>query len=150
MKFEKRLSKEDREIFNSLKAFARFMEPAEFEELFENLVLERMIKTRIEQLKYFKESGLKTYNDIAKMYVNKGKQNGASKLEENSIRVRLAKNKIKSENVPSGGALEKLKHFILNESQGVDLNAHDDSEELEKLIDREEDSFSAYDYHVKE
>jgi len=66
MNYERRLSKEDREIYNCLKPFARFMEESQFTELFEGLILEKNLRQRLNQLKHYKEIGLKTYDDIEK------------------------------------------------------------------------------------
>lgn len=66
MNFERRLSKEDREIYNCLKPFARFMSESHFKELFEGIVLEKNLRQRLNQLKHYKEIGLKTYDDIEK------------------------------------------------------------------------------------
>lgn len=66
MNFERRLSKEDREIYNCLKPFARFMSDTDFKELFEGIVLEKNLRQRLKQLKHYKSIGLKTYEDIEK------------------------------------------------------------------------------------
>ena len=66
MNFERRLSKEDREIYNCLKPFARFMSEIDFKELFEGIVLEKNLRQRLNQLKQYKAIGLKTYDDIEK------------------------------------------------------------------------------------
>jgi len=66
MNFERKLSKEDREIYNCLKPFARFMNEKEFIELYEGIILEKNLRQRLNQLKHYKEIGLKTYDDIEK------------------------------------------------------------------------------------
>jgi transcriptional adapter 2-alpha len=66
MNFERRLSKEDREIYNCLKPFARFMSETDFKELFEGIVLEKNLRQRLKQLKNYKSLGSKTYDDIEK------------------------------------------------------------------------------------
>lgn len=66
MNYERRLSKEDREIYNCLKPFARFMSEIDFKELFEGLLLEKNLRQRLNQLKQYKAIGLKTYDDIEK------------------------------------------------------------------------------------
>ena len=66
MNFERRLSKEDRDIYNCLKPFARFMSETDFKELFEGIVLEKNLRQRLNQLKQYKSIGLKTYEDIEK------------------------------------------------------------------------------------
>ncbi len=55
MNFERKLSKDDREIYNSLKPFARFFDDhATFLEFFEGIVLEKNLKQRLNQLKQYK------------------------------------------------------------------------------------------------
>lgn len=54
MNFERKLSKDDREIFNCLKPFARFMDNSQFFEMFEGIVLEKNLKQRLNQLKQYK------------------------------------------------------------------------------------------------
>jgi hypothetical protein len=54
MNFERKLSKDDREIYNCLKPFARFVDNSEFYELFEGLVLEKNLRQRLNQLKAYK------------------------------------------------------------------------------------------------
>ena len=55
MSFEKKLKGDDREIYNCLKPFARFFNThSEFHEFFEGLVLEKNLRQRLAQLKYYK------------------------------------------------------------------------------------------------
>lgn len=66
MNFERKLPKDDREIYICLKPFARFLSQDEFNELFEGLVLEKNLRQRLNQLKAYEDLGLKTYEDIEK------------------------------------------------------------------------------------
>ena len=66
MNFERKLSKEDREIYSCLKPFSRFMEESQFNDIFEGFVLEKNLRQRLNQLKQYKEMGLKTYDEIEK------------------------------------------------------------------------------------
>lgn len=55
MNFERKLSKDDREIYNTLKPFARFFDDhSSFLEFFEGIVLEKNLKQRLNQLKHYK------------------------------------------------------------------------------------------------
>jgi transcriptional adapter 2-alpha len=54
MLFERKLPKDDRDIYNTLKPIARFIDHNQFHELFEGLVLEKNIKQRLNQLKQYK------------------------------------------------------------------------------------------------
>ncbi len=52
--FERRLQKDDRDIYNCIKPFARFLSKEQFQEFFEGLVLEKNLKLRVNQLKTYK------------------------------------------------------------------------------------------------
>jgi transcriptional adapter 2-alpha len=54
MNFERKLSKDDREIYNCLKPFAQYMDNSQFHELFDGIVLEKNIRQRLNQLKQYK------------------------------------------------------------------------------------------------
>jgi hypothetical protein len=54
MNYERKLSKDDRDIYNSLKPLARFITKPQFNELFEGLVLEKNMRQRLSQLKIYK------------------------------------------------------------------------------------------------
>ena len=64
--FESKLSKEDREILNFLKPFARFYDYSEFFDLFEGIVLEKNLKQKLYQLKMYQKQGIKTIEDLQK------------------------------------------------------------------------------------
>jgi transcriptional adapter 2-alpha len=57
-KTERRYSKEEREIVNKCKIFARFHSKDEHERFVNGLLKERLIREAIEQLKYFRSKGL--------------------------------------------------------------------------------------------
>ena len=59
-KKERKKSKEDREIINNLKPFARFHTKEEHQELENLLCKERHLKELIDQLKFFRSKGLTT------------------------------------------------------------------------------------------
>lgn len=75
MNFERRLSKDDREIYISLKPFARFFSQAEFNELYEGLVLEKNLRQRLNQLKAYQDINLKTYEEIENFLENDSRKN---------------------------------------------------------------------------
>jgi transcriptional adapter 2-alpha len=56
-KQERKKTKEERDIINSMKIFARFNNPEEHEKLVNSLLKERMLREMIEQLRYFKNKG---------------------------------------------------------------------------------------------
>lgn len=57
-KFERKKTKEEREIINSMKIFARFNTPEDHEKLVNSLIKERLLREVIDQLKLFKGRGL--------------------------------------------------------------------------------------------
>ncbi len=59
-KQERKKTKEERDIINSMKIFARFDTAEDHEKLVNNLLKERLLREVIEQLKYFKNKGLTT------------------------------------------------------------------------------------------
>ena len=65
-KLERKKTKEEREIINSMKIFARFNTAEDHERLVNNLLKERMLREVIEQLRYFKGKGLTNLDQIEK------------------------------------------------------------------------------------
>lgn len=57
-KFERKKSKEDREIINKMKIFARFNSADEHNDLVHSILKERLLKETIMQLKFFRSKGL--------------------------------------------------------------------------------------------
>lgn len=57
-------TKDEREIYNMLKPFARFHSEEEHEKLVKNIVKERNIRKRIEELMAYKKLGLTTFSEI--------------------------------------------------------------------------------------
>jgi transcriptional adapter 2-alpha len=125
MNFERKLSKENREIYSCLKPFARFMEENQFNDIFEGFVLEKNLRQRLNQLKQYKEMGLKTYDDIEKYlecetrnkkddkkniqtFENEGLRNSLDKfLSKNSVSGKLALENEFEENLMRFTGLEK-------------------------------------------
>jgi len=52
--FERKLSKDDREIYESIKPFARFLTKDQYQEFYEGLLLEKNLRLRLNQLKTYK------------------------------------------------------------------------------------------------
>jgi transcriptional adapter 2-alpha len=65
-KYERKKTKEEREIINAMKIFARFNTPEDHEKLVNSLIKERLLREVIEQLKYFKSKGLTSLDQIEK------------------------------------------------------------------------------------
>jgi transcriptional adapter 2-alpha len=65
-KFERKKTKEEREIINQMKIFARFNTEEQHQKLVNTLLKERLLKEVIEQLKFFKSKGLTNLAQIEK------------------------------------------------------------------------------------
>lgn len=75
-KYERKKTKEEREIINTMKIFARFNSAEDHEKLVNSLIKERLLREVIEQLKYFKSKGLTSLDQIEKFIdTQKKKQN---------------------------------------------------------------------------
>ena len=70
---EKKLSREDREIYQSLKQDIKYLTNEQFNDYFEGIVLEKNLKSRLNQLLYYYNKGYKTYDQIFN-YINELKQ----------------------------------------------------------------------------
>lgn len=111
MNFERKLSKDDREIFNCLKPFARFMENSQFFEMFEGIVLEKNLRQRLNQLKQYKKAGIKTYEEIEKYLEVESR----SKKDEK-------KHQAIFENCGLGGRISRYLKFGNEENSELDAN----------------------------
>lgn len=97
LKYERKLPKENKELFNSLKGFLRFMTNEEFEEMFEGMVLEKSIKQRLNQLYKYRQLGMRTYAEIEKTHFSRNDL--VNHFENNSLeRTSRSKEKAKSAN----------------------------------------------------
>ena len=65
-KFERKKSKEDREIINKMKIFARFNSAEEHTDLVHSILKERLLRETIQQLKFFRSKGLTNMDQIEK------------------------------------------------------------------------------------
>lgn len=63
---ERKYSKEEREIVNKCKIFARFQSKEDHERFVNGLLKERLIREAIEQLQYFRSKGLSTLDQVEK------------------------------------------------------------------------------------
>lgn len=73
-KQEKRRSKEERDIINAMKPFARFSDKKEHERRVSNLLKEYQLRVLIGQLKYFKGIGLTSLDQIENHIEEKKKE----------------------------------------------------------------------------
>ena len=72
---EKKLSKDDKEIYNSLKQILKYLTLDEYNKLYQGIVLNKNIKMRIKQLSFFKDKGCSTHEDIHNYIVDLRKNN---------------------------------------------------------------------------
>ena len=70
---EKKLSREDRDIYHSIKQNIKYLTNEQFKDYFEGIILEKNLKSRLNQLLYYYKLGYKTYDQIFK-YINELKQ----------------------------------------------------------------------------
>ena len=82
--FCKKLSKQDKEIFQMMKFNMRYLTKEQFLFIFESNVLEKNIKARLNQLLFYKNLGYNTYEEIQK-YINEIKKENKKNKEENEF-----------------------------------------------------------------
>lgn len=75
-KYERKRSKEEREIINSMKIFARFNTEEEHQKIVNNLIKERLLREVIEQIKFFRSKGLTSLDQIEK-YIDSQRKSGS-------------------------------------------------------------------------
>lgn len=114
--FERRLSKEDRDIYNCLKPFARWIQTEQFHELFDGFVLEKNVRLRLNQLKYYKDLGCQTYDDIQALIDKEAKKDKGNSNKDNDSH---------HDNANGNGVGDRIKKFLRNFS-------HDNTYETEK------------------
>ena len=80
-------TKEEKEIYNLLKVFARFNTPEEHEKLVQGIYKERMLKKKIEELRFYKKIGLKTFEEVDLYIQEKEKKEEAlqKKQKQNEV-----------------------------------------------------------------
>ena len=126
---ECRLSKEDREILNFLKPFARFYDNSDFYDLFEGLVLEKNLKQKLYQLKNYqkiekqgKHEKLTTLDDLRKYLEIDNKNKVKKKEKENNNDLQMQTN---TYNLLG----ERVKRFIHFNDNNILNDLFDDSEQ---------------------
>ena len=112
---EKKLSREDREIYQSLKQDIKYLTNEQFNDYFEGIILEKNLKSRLNQLLYYYNKGYKTYDQILK-YINELKQKN---------------NKIKSKYSPKNN-IEQL-NISLRESTVKQVNKLNENNDEDKI-----------------
>ena len=125
---ECRLSKEDREILNFLKPFARFYDNSDFYDLFEGLVLEKNLKQKLYQLKNYqkiekqgKHEKLTTLDDLKKYLEIDNKSKNKKKEKENNNELQIQSNTYSL----LGERVKRFIHF----NENINLNEFFDEKE---------------------
>ena len=113
---EKKLSKEDREIYQSLKQNIKYLTNEQFRDYFAGVILEKNLRSRLNQLLYYSKIGYKTYDQIYG-YINELKQKS---------------NKIKNKFLTNNG-LEQLK-ISLRESTVKQVNKLSDNNNVGDIV----------------
>uniref|UniRef100_A0A7S3CKA9 Transcriptional adapter 2-alpha/beta-like domain-containing protein n=1 Tax=Strombidium rassoulzadegani TaxID=1082188 RepID=A0A7S3CKA9_9SPIT len=80
-KYERKRTKEERDIINSMKIFARFNTEEDHQRIVNNLIKERMIREVIEQLKFFRSKGLTSLDQIEKYIESQRKSTGVNNFK---------------------------------------------------------------------
>lgn len=60
LRLDKTRTREEKEIYNMMKVFARFNSPEHHEHLVQSIIREKQIRQRIEELKELKKKGFRT------------------------------------------------------------------------------------------
>ena len=79
--YDKKLSNQDREIYQSIKYNLKYLTREQFLFLFESNILEKNLKARLNQLLFYQKLECNTYDDIQK-YINEIKKENIKKKEE--------------------------------------------------------------------
>jgi len=91
-------TKEEKEIYNLLKIFARFNTPEEHEKLVQGIYKEKMLKRKIEELRFYKKIGLKTFEEVELYLQEKKKKDEAYQKKQKQSDFILYDNKVNKYN----------------------------------------------------
>lgn len=78
--FEKKLSKEDRELVSRLRVFARLHSPAEHDALVDGILRAKKLRNHIETLQHYRKMGLKTIEQIKRYEADKKKREADQRI----------------------------------------------------------------------
>lgn len=76
---ERRRPREEREVYDMFRPFARFMTSAEHEEMVRGVILEQRLRKRIAQLHEYRRAGLRTLAEAQEFEAAKRKRENASR-----------------------------------------------------------------------
>ena len=108
--FDKKLSKHDHEIFQTIKYNMKYLTKEQFLFVFDSNILEKNIKTRLNQLLFYKNLGCNTYDDIQK-YINEIKKENNKNKEEKEIKSD-DKMRLRNSTITSTNKLSELQKAI--------------------------------------
>ena len=66
---DKSRTKEEKEIYNLMKVFARFNTSDDHEKLVQGIIKEKQIRQRIEELKFYRKLGIKTFEEVEVRFI---------------------------------------------------------------------------------
>ena len=84
---ERRRPKEEREVYDALRPFARFLSSQEFEDLVRGIVLEHRLRKRIAQLQEYRRAGIRNLAEAQEYETAKKKREHAASLKRNTALV---------------------------------------------------------------
>lgn len=117
-KFERKKTKEEREIINQMKIFARFNTEEQHTKLVNTLLKERLLKECIEQLRFFKNKGLTTLDQIEKFIEAQKQKNKNTNYDKPYIS--HSSSSMNNQNRQGAAALQKWEEtsrFIKNKEE---------------------------------
>ena len=80
--FEKKNSKDDKDIYYSLRQCIKYLKNSEYNNICQSIILEKNIGMRLNQLQFFKEIGCETYDEIHQ-YLTEMKKLNSNKKKKN-------------------------------------------------------------------
>jgi len=88
-------TKEEKEVRNLLKVFARFHSADEHEKLIQGIYREKMLRQKIEELRVYKKMGLKTFEEVELYLKEKRNKDEAYQKKQKIIEATVCEPKIK-------------------------------------------------------
>mmetsp|Transcript_37358 Transcript_37358/g.72988 ORF Transcript_37358/g.72988 Transcript_37358/m.72988 type:complete len:510 (-) Transcript_37358:136-1665(-) len=109
---ERRRTKDERELWQHMRQFARFWPQEEHEEYMRGLILERKIRKRIEQLQTFRRAGLHNFADADAF-------EDAKKKKEQEDRLKRSKNELTPYLPPKASAAQRSERLRMRNEEDI-------------------------------
>ena len=93
--FDRVRTKEEKEIYNLLKEFARFNTPEEHEKLVQGIYNEKMLKKKMDELRFYMKIGFKSFDEVELYLQEKRKKDEAYQKKQKQSDFLLYDNKVK-------------------------------------------------------